>query len=176
MKTNEQKALNMLKAFAFTLLIALLTALIAYFVPITSLVSILLGIASLILMIIAFRVFSKTDERFRVPYIFSIVALAGTIIITVGLSFIMGTSLYALGATGFSSVILITGGVIIGLIILTIGAIIGIIGSIFGMILGLWRLGKKYKTNVISLGAILIIFPVLNIVGVLMVIIGLFRL
>jgi Protein of unknown function (DUF973)/zinc-ribbon domain len=55
------------------------------------------------------------------------------------------------------------------IIVLAIVALVGLIG---GVILGLWRTGSRYSKDMIKAAAILVIFPYVDIVGYILVLIG----
>ena len=63
-----------------------------------------------------------------------------------------------------------------GIALTLIGLVLVVIGFIVGIILGLYRVGKKYDSSLISIGAIFLIIPVLDIVGLILVIVGLLKL
>lgn len=58
---------------------------------------------------------------------------------------------------------------LVGLLIVEIIALIGFFG---GLVLGTWRLGYRYNDGLFRVGAILTIFPVLNIVGQILIIVA----
>ncbi|MDG6997307.1 MAG: DUF973 family protein [Nitrososphaerota archaeon] len=62
---------------------------------------------------------------------------------------------------------ILLGGAISG--IAGIAAIVGIIG---GAILGVWRMGSRYNESIFKIGAILFVFPFVNIVAVILIILG----
>ncbi|MGI0132671.1 MAG: DUF973 family protein [Thermoplasmata archaeon] len=65
----------------------------------------------------------------------------------------------------------------VGAILLTagllfVGAIIALVGLI-GYILGMWRFGERYHETLIQAGAIMTIFPFLNVIGYILLLVGL---
>jgi len=52
-----------------------------------------------------------------------------------------------------------------------IGGLLSLIGLIGGVILGLWRVGARYSSTAIKIGAIFTFFPLLNCVSMVLVII-----
>ena len=63
-------------------------------------------------------------------------------------------------------------GFIGALALLVIGGILAIVGLIGGEILGLWRVGTRYDSTIIKVGAIFVIVPLLNYVGPILLLIG----
>ncbi len=57
------------------------------------------------------------------------------------------------------------GSILGGLLLLLLGGILALIGVIGGVVLGLWRIGQRYDESMIKAGAILYLFPFLNILA-----------
>lgn len=57
------------------------------------------------------------------------------------------------------------------ILVLVLAAILALVGFI-GMLLGLWRVGTRYQSSTIKAGTILLIFPVLNFVGAILILVG----
>ena len=63
-------------------------------------------------------------------------------------------------------------GTLAGLILIVgIAAILALVGYI-GLLIGLWRLGTRYDSGLFKAGAILAIFPLLNLVGAILILVA----
>jgi hypothetical protein len=67
------------------------------------------------------------------------------------------------------------GRLLTGIGISALGGLIALIGLIGGAILGLWRVGGRYNSTLIKVGAILIIIPLLDIIVPILMIIGVWQ-
>lgn len=179
MKKTEKQAISYLNLFAMLLLVAVILA----FIPFGSIVTFILGIVSLVLLLLAFRYLSSADERFKIPYIFVLIELIGTILIFAGFFGILGSAFLFAGsvsnligsAVGLG--VLFSAPTFFGsMIVIVLGAVLSFIGFIVGTLLGLYRVGKRYNDSKISIGAILLIFPLVDIAGLVLIIIGLLKL
>jgi hypothetical protein len=57
------------------------------------------------------------------------------------------------------------------LVLLFVVAIVLLIGAI-GLLIGIWRLGTRYQEGLLKVAAILLILPVLNIVGFVLILVA----
>ena len=64
------------------------------------------------------------------------------------------------------------GYLLVGLLLEGVGGIAAIAGTIGGAILGMWRMGERYGESPMQVGAILYIIPFLQIVGAILLVIG----
>ncbi|MGC8682195.1 MAG: DUF973 family protein [Candidatus Acidifodinimicrobium sp.] len=167
----ELNALKNLKMFTILLLIAVILA----FIPIISVAAAFVGIVSFIMLILAFKSFSKIDKQFATPYIFCLIYIVGFVLLIASMLSILGFSILSLG---FSAALTLTNvalfaGEFVALIIVSV--ILMFLGAIIGVILGLFRVGKRYKNSLVSTGAILLIIPLVDIVGIILLLVGLLQ-
>jgi hypothetical protein len=143
-------------------------------------ISLAIGLASIIVLIIGFREFKKVDQpRFSLPskliYLLAIgVVIAGTAaaLIFNQLPAIIAQAPSPGGGTPSSAFLSSIANLLVFGLLALVGGIIALIGLIGGEILGLWRVGTRYNETVIKLGAIFIIIPLLNVVAPILIIIG----
>ena len=171
MDSRELNALKNLKLFTILLLITVILA----FIPIISVAAAFVGIVSFIMLILAFKSFSKIDKQFVTPYTFSLIYIIGFVLLFAALLSILGFSILS---HGFSAVLTLANmalftGEFIALIIISF--ILMFLGAIIGVILGLFRVGKRYKNSLVSTGAILLIIPLVDIVGIILLLVGLLQ-
>ena len=50
--------------------------------------------------------------------------------------------------------------------------VLALVGTIGGQILGLWRVGSRYDSTIIKIGAIFVIIPLLNFVAPILILVG----
>ena len=172
MDNNERRAISYLKIFAIILTVSTILS----FIPFGFAGSLVLSIVSFVLIFLAFKLLSASDQKFKLPFIFALIALIGLVIVVAGLLLLIGPALFSEGLTSASSALFTVGAAIFGIALTLIGLVLAVIGFIVGIILGLYRVGKKYDSSPISIGAIFLIIPVLDIVGLILVIVGLLKL
>jgi hypothetical protein len=114
------------------------------------------------------------DNRFSTPASLVLAAMIGIILAVLGAIGIF-VLLYqavvcAAGNPLTSSCINVTG--ILGLAgLLVVALIVALVGYI-GLLIGIWRLGTRYQEGLFKAGAILLIFPVLNLVGLILILVA----
>ncbi len=176
MDSSEQKAVSNLKIFAVLLLVGIVLS----FVPFISIIGSILSIVALIFLMLSFKLLSGNDKNFKMPFEFTLLSLIGLVLMIAGLFVMFGSAVLSAGFSNIAASLLApsvsTGGLIAGTAMMIVGAILALIGFIAGVILGLWRVGKKYNSSMISIGAIFLIIPVLDIVGTILIIVGLLKL
>lgn len=138
-----------------------------------------LGIVIDLVMYIFYRrgyaCFQRIDNQYGTPGTLSLVAVIGTIIIGFGLLLFvssigqlvscLNSSVSAPGAPCVGDLGPILGeGALMG-----VGAIILLVGLI-GVMIGVWRLGERYQRTGLKIAAVLMFFPVLNVVASILVI------
>lgn len=128
----------------------------------------------------AFVDLKPADSNFNTPAALTLVGLVGLVLLGLGYLVFLGElgSLVQCVGTGSGNLTptpnCFTGqlGALLGaLALLGIGLILALIGVI-GYILGLWRVGTRYQETLIQVGAILTIFPVLNFIGYILLLVG----
>ena len=50
-----------------------------------------------------------------------------------------------------------------------------LVGTVGGQLLGLWRVGSRYNSTIIKVGAIFVIIPLLNFVAPILILIGAYQ-
>jgi uncharacterized membrane protein len=141
----------------------------------TAFVGAVLAVLELIFFRRAFRALAPQDSRFSTPA--SLVLLA---LVAIMIAFLAGAGVFiilfqAVACAGSGNPITSTcfsAGAILGLLgLLAVGAILALVGYI-GLLIGIWRLGARYNDDSFKAGAILLIFPVLNLVGLILVLLA----
>ncbi len=101
-----------------------------------------------------------------------------------GAEFSVPTTMKTVYIAGIVLLLLVVVGLIVSVIYLSISGILGLlvvlifagilafIGFFVGLILGLWRVGSAFNSSLVMVGAILMIIPYLDILGVILVLAG----
>jgi hypothetical protein len=141
-------------------------------------VGFIIGILFILRFRSAFQTLVPYDYRFRSPASLSILAIVGLLLLLIGL----GLTIAAAGAvispcssgnfTSCQNAVSNAFGLLIGgLGLIVLGVILLLIGGIL-LLIGIWRLGTRYNESLVKVGAILMIIPFLDIVGVFLVYFG----
>ncbi len=130
-------------------------------------VGVALSFAEYALLRMSFTGLASVDPRFRTPATCALLALIGIPLAGVGAVFLVhglagatctqSTTLGAAGCTwgaGFG----------LGVALAGVGGLLAFVGFV-GALLGLWRLGDRYRVTGYHLATILTIFPILDLVG-----------
>jgi hypothetical protein len=133
------------------------------------------GFAEIVLFRLAFRGLANVDQRFATPATLTLVEIIGLVLALIGVAVALDALYMAVSCSGAGQPLLrscihvsvLLGGVALALI----GALVALVGFI-GMLLGIWRLGRRYEETLFKVGAILIIFPFLNFVGAILILLG----
>ena len=138
------------------------TASAASLIFLVGLIGGLIGLISIVLYRSAFGMLRNVDERrFSTPYSFTTVFIVGFVLFIIAM-------LFLLGGIDAKSISLSVG----GLIIIIISAILLILGDVGGITLGLWRVGDRYDSTAIGIGAIFYIIPYFDVLAPILVFIG----
>ena len=122
----------------------------------------LFGLISIVLYRSAFGMLRDVDAgRFHTPYNFTTVFIVGFVLFILAM-------LFFLGGIDARSISLTVG----GLIIIIISAILLFLGDIGGVILGLWRVGDRYDSTAMGIGAIFYIMPYFDVLAPILVLAG----
>ncbi|HLM91018.1 MAG TPA: DUF973 family protein [Thermoplasmata archaeon] len=124
----------------------------------------------------AFRKLAAFDRRFSTPSKLTLLlAIAVVIVIAVLYPLLtqLSDALTCVNATTNNTAAAgCISGTLTGLaLVVGIAALLALIGYI-GLLIGLWRLGTRYDSGLFKAGAILAIFPVLNLVGAILILIA----
>jgi len=141
-----------------------------------------IGLVGDVLLTMGFRDLTKVDKsKFSLPWKFMIVLVIGAVLLAGGLIpvFTDIPNIIAQAPTGpgapsaafFSAISTL----IFAASIAVIGGIMGLVGTIGGQILGLWRVGSRYDSTIIKIGAIFVIIPLLNFVAPILILVGAYQ-
>ena len=127
-----------------------------------------------------FHILAEGDPGLRTPSSLAVVAIIGVVILLAGALWLVGLAyqdqlfqcaggavrippscFQKAGAQGYAAV-----GV------LAVGVIVSLVGWIGGVWLGLWRLGTRYNDSLFKIGMVLSIFPLLNIIGYILLLVA----
>jgi len=133
------------------------------------------SILELLLVRGGFVELSAHDHRFTSPASLALVAVIGVVLASLGVGLLFDALYRAVACAGVGNPIptgcLPGGEELAGFGLTGVGAIMAIVGYI-GVLIGIWRLGTRYDETVFKVGAILLIFPLLNIVGAILLLVG----
>jgi hypothetical protein len=150
-----------------------LTAL--YLVVAVGAVGIILVLLELWLYRRAFVTLGRQDTRFSTPatmVLVALVALAIIVLVLVALVDVIYQAIVCAGSGNPITSACIDVGTVLGLAaVLGVTAIVAFIGVI-GLLIGIWRLGTRYDEAMFKVGAILFIFPVLNFVALILILVA----
>ena len=141
-------------------------------------VAVVVGLIAIYLLYGAFRRLSRLDSpSFSTPATLTILLMVGYAVAGIGaipLFLTLSSLLSQIATTQTFNPFLGTMslGFIAALALLVIGGMLSIVGVIGGEILGLWRVGTRYDSTIVKVGAIFIIIPLLNFVGPILLLIG----
>jgi hypothetical protein len=133
------------------------------------------GIAQIVLFRLSFRSYSFVDPSFSTPATLALVAVIGFLLLFLGVGLFFAALVQAIDCAGGGNLVptscLLSGAFWSGIALLAIGAIITIIGYI-GVLIGIWRVGTRTGNSLFKVAAVLMIFPYLNIIGAILILIG----
>ncbi len=134
-----------------------------------------LGLGVILLYRAAFRDLARVDRRFASPASFALVAFIGVILAVTGAALTLDALYRAVQCAGaghpLTSACLPLGSLFGGIALVVIGGIAALVGYL-GILIGVWRLGTRFDEAAFKVGAILLILPLLNIVGAILILIG----
>jgi hypothetical protein len=123
----------------------------------------------------AFKTLEGTDGRFKTPSTLVLVLLIALPFVLLGLLGLVYAIYNAIACAGAGNPIspscLSGGGLLAVLGLLLITGILAVIGYI-GLLVGIWRLGTRYDASGFKVGAILILIPLLNVVGAILILVS----
>jgi hypothetical protein len=123
----------------------------------------------------AFRTLARDDSRFSTPASLTLLALVALLVIIVVAIALVGVVYQAIICAGPGNPITsacINAGSVLGLIVIIgVAAIVLLVGYI-GLLIGIWRLGTRYGEDMFKVGAILLIIPLLNVVGLILILVA----
>jgi hypothetical protein len=146
-----------------------------YFLILAGGAGLVLTIVELFLYRSAFRALAPVDSEFSTPATLVLLLFIGLVLviaIAVGLVGILLQSIACAGAGNPITTSCLNVGTLLDLVgLLVVAAIVALIGYI-GLLVGIWRLGTRYNESLFKVGAVLMFFPVLNFIGVVLVLVG----
>lgn len=123
----------------------------------------------------AFRALAPHDARFASTAKMVVWAAVGLVVVAVAAGLLLGQIYRLIQCAGAGNSIpagCLDLGALLGLIgLVGIGGIVALIGYI-GLLIGIWRLGDRYGQEMFQAGAVLLIFPLLSVVGVLLILVA----
>jgi hypothetical protein len=143
---------------------------------------IVIGLTGDVLLTMGFRDLTKVDNsKFSLPWKFMIALIIGAVLAAGSLILLFNgiPNIIAEAPTGsgtpsaafFSAV----SSILFAALIAAIGGIMALVGTIGGKILGLWRVGSRYNSTIIKVGAIFVIIPLLDFVAPILILIGAYQ-
>jgi len=146
-----------------------------YFTVVFGIVGFVFLVLELVLYRQAFRTLSPVDPRFSTPSRLVMVLLIGLLIVILAGIAIFGVIYQAVQCAGPGNPITtacLNLGSVLGLLLLLVAAGIAAFVGFIGLLIGIWRLGTRYDEGLFKVGAILLIFPLLNIVGQILILLA----
>ncbi|MDA4129123.1 MAG: DUF973 family protein [Thaumarchaeota archaeon] len=148
------------------------------YLTVTTALALVIQIMAIFTLWMAFRGFSKVDRtRFSIPGTLTLVLIIGLGLVAVGvvllfnlLAVVVSQAIQSTTANPFTAGQL--GSFFAAIAVLGIGGLLALVGVIGGEILGLWRVGTRYESTLIKVGAIFVVIPLLNLVGPVLILIG----
>ena len=133
------------------------------------------ALTEILLFWAAFRGLAREDRSFSTPASLAVVAFVGVVLALTGLGVFLKALYDAVACAGtgvpIPSSCLTTGTFWAGVALLGIGALLAVIGYV-GVLVGIWRLGTRYVDSLFKVGAVLLIFPYLNLIGGVMILVA----
>ena len=137
--------------------------------------SVVIGLVTLVLLRLSFRALVPADARFSMPATLSLVALIGIVLALAGWVLLLGTVYQAVGCAGAGQPLTrscLPLSVFIGsAALVAVGGITTLVG-IIGTLIGIWRFGTRHEEPLFKAAAILLIFPIANIVGAILMLVA----
>lgn len=123
----------------------------------------------------AFQTLAPQDPRFSTPATLTLLAFVGLLILVMAALGLVDVIYQAAQCSGPGNPITsrcIDVGAAAGLsVVIAIVGLVALVGFI-GFLIGIWRLGTRYGEGTFKVGAILLIFPVLNLVGTILILLA----
>ena len=138
-------------------------------------VGVVLTFLELIFFRLAFVDLGHSDPRFSTPATLVLLILVALPILLLALFGLVSVLEQAISCAGSGNPI--TSACLGVGTLLAIVAVMGITGIIIfvgyiGLLIGIWRLGSRYSSDGFKVGAVLLIFPVLSVVGVILILVS----
>lgn len=140
-------------------------------------VSAALSFVEVLLLRAAFHRLEPVDRRFSTPSKLALLLIVGFVILLLGLVPLLIGAQSITGCIANSSNSTLSGNcsgigdVVLGALVVLAGGIIALIGYV-GCLIGIWRFGSRYQNDLFKVGAIMLIIPLLNVVGAILILIA----
>lgn len=146
-----------------------------YLVAALAVVGLVFSLLELWLLRSAYRTLEDTDDRFSTPAKLTLLAMISIVLLVLAALGILDELYQAAQCAGPGNPITsscINAGAILGLAgLVVVLAIITFVGYI-GLLIGIWRLGSRFDNGLFKAGAILLIFPVLNLIALILILVA----
>jgi hypothetical protein len=146
-----------------------------YTILAVSLVGLVLTLLELYFYRQGFRTLSLHDPRFSTPSTSVLVLLVSLVIVAGGAMWALYLLYQAVQCSGVGHSLTLScieaGGILNVLGLVAIAGISALVGYL-GLLLGIWRMGNRYHDGLFKAGAILLIIPLLNFVGLILIIVA----
>jgi hypothetical protein len=122
----------------------------------------------------AFKGLTPTDSRFRTPALLTLLIIPALVVLIGLYAWTLELLLSFQSCAGTTSPVpssCVPVALLVAAVLLLAVAVVALVGYI-GMIIGIWRLGTRYDDTKFKVGAILLIFPVLNLVGAILILVA----
>jgi len=134
-----------------------------------------LALAEVLLVRRSFGSLRPVDARFAMPAQLSVLAAIGTLVALAGLALLLDGIYVAVGCAGpghpLTIACLSKTGFVEGIVVLLVGVLVALVGYI-SILVGIWRFGHRYNVSLFKVGVLLLIFPILNAVGAVLILVG----
>lgn len=115
------------------------------------------------------------DPKFASSPTWPLLLIVGLVLVALALVYFVVAIVQIIACAGTSPTIPLScvslGALLGALALVGIGAIVGLIGFI-GTLVAIWRLGDRYENSLFKIGAVLLIFPYLNVVGEILILVA----
>jgi len=119
-----------------------------------------------------FVAFGPLDERFKWSATYASLAILGLAFVLPGLVLVLVVLFPCVTPSGAVAIDCASlGTIFVGLVILLIGLVLLALGYV-GTLAGIWRLGDFYGESLFNVGAVMILFPFLSVIGQVLVLVG----
>lgn len=138
-------------------------------------VGVFFALVELGLLRVAFRTLASHDGRFSTPsklVLLAIVALILLVVIGFAILAVLYAAIACAGTGHPITTACINLGNLLGLLALFVIVGIVLLVGYIGLLIGIWRLGTRYDEAMFKVGGILLIFPVLNIVALILILVA----
>jgi len=150
----------------------------------TGLLYVVLGVQGILTIIefawyrVGFSTIATHDSRFSTPAALTIVAAIGYALVILGAAILIHDVNQLITSCSSTAGSNLTGGTACvpssfweALVLVLVGGIVALVGFI-GLLIGIWRLGTRFSDGLFKAGAVLMIFPLLQIVGAILILVA----